>query len=212
MRRKNFNLEKVLESQILEGNCVLDIGCWGGERVLKLGNKCDIYGFDINPSRFNLAPKSIRDRLIFGDVTKKIPFKNKFDWVFCTEVLEHVSDDEVALKNISKSLKDGGKLILSTPKYVKGFNIWDPAWVRWKILMGQKHYHYKKKELFEKLKKYHLIPQETYVGGNLTWVFKRWINVFLRYLLKTKKQLKNPMIGGFCDWIIIAKKTNPSTK
>ena len=183
------------EKKIKKNDFVLDIGCWDGKKILELNSVSkNIYGIDIDTKRFSLADKKIKKRLFYGDVTKKIPFRIKFDWIILSEVLEHVSNDSKALKNIYNSLKKGGKLILSTPNSVQFLEFWDPAWVRWKFLKGQKHYHYSKEELFGKLNKSGFIIKEYYILGNLSWVLARWINVFLRYWLKLKKQI-NALLG-----------------
>ena len=195
------------KNQIKENDFVLDIGCWDGRRVLELKEKAkNVYGIDINTSRFVFAPKEIRKNLYFGDVTKKIPFKKKFNWIILTEVLEHVSNDVQALENIYQSLKKDGKLILSTPRSIRFFEFWDPAWIRWKLLKGQKHHHYTREELFGKLNKNKFRIKEYQILGNVPWIMIRWWNVFLKYGLKSKKQINYPMKQGFCDWFILAEK------
>ncbi|HUW43594.1 MAG TPA: class I SAM-dependent methyltransferase [Bacillota bacterium] len=191
---------------IKEKDFVLDVGCWGGARVSKLSSICNnVYGIDINTERFKLADKETRKRLFFGDVEKGIPLKMKFDWIFLTEVLEHLKNDKLALKNISKSLKKNGKLILTTTKSIRFFEFYDPAWIRWKF-GGERHYHYTKEELFKKLEKNNLVVNEYSLKGNLIWVIIRWINVFLRYVLRLKFQINIKTGKGFCQWIILAKR------
>ena len=194
------------EKEIKRKDRILDIGCWEGMKINRLINKCEAYGMDINTSRFKYAEPEIRKRLFFGDVTEKIPFKKKFDWIFLTEVLEHVENDDSTIRNISGSLKKGGKLILTTPRSTKYLEFWDPAWVRWKFLGGQKHYHYTKEELFKKLNNNSFKIKEYYIMGNLFWVLIRWVNVFFKYGLRLKKQINYPMGEGFCDWIILSEK------
>ena len=144
------------ESEIKKNETILDVGCWGGKRVESLLGKCQPYGLDIDQNKLNLAPEIIKKRLILGDITKKETLnkiKKKFDWIFLGEVLEHIKKDELALKNINILLKKNGKLILTTPKSIFLLEFWDPAWIRWKFLGGQRHYHYTKEELCGKLKK-----------------------------------------------------------
>mgnify|MGYP001616153100 CR=1 FL=1 len=195
------------EKKIKKNEFILDIGCWDGKKVLELSQLSkNVYGIDINTKRFESANEKIREKLFFGDVTKKIPFNIKFDWIILSEVLEHVSDDSKTLSNISNSLKNHGKLILTTPKSIKFFEFWDPAWVRWKFLRGQRHYHYTKEELFQKLKENKFEIKDYYITGNWGWVLARWINVFFRYGLKSKKQIRAPGKRGFCDWIVLSEK------
>ena len=114
-------LEKInlWQKDIKEGDNVLDIGCWDGSRLKKLQEKSNVFGMEIDKNKINLAEPKIKKRIKLGDVTKKIPYNKKFDWVFLTEVLEHVSDDSKALVNINKSLKKKGNLILTTPRSIK---------------------------------------------------------------------------------------------
>ena len=51
---------------------------------------------------------------------QKLPFKPEiFDIVICSEVLEHLPDDSIALKKMAKVLKDNGTMILTIP-YMEG--------------------------------------------------------------------------------------------
>lgn len=203
----------IWQKDIKKENNVLDISCWSGEKVKILCEKSNnVFGMEIDENKINLAEPKIKKRIKLGDVTKGIPYNKKFDWIFLTEVLEHIPEDKLALKNISNSLKKGGKFILSTPRKVKFFDIWDPAWVGWKLGGDERHYHYTKEELFTKLEKEDLIIRKYYIQGNFYWVLVRWLNVFLKYVLKSKKQIQRPMKEGFCDWVILAKKTEENKK
>ena len=51
---------------------------------------------------------------------------NSYDVVICSEVLEHVEDPEIALKELVRVLKTGGKLAVSVPRFF-------PEWLCWKI-------------------------------------------------------------------------------
>lgn len=195
------------EENINEEDFVLDIGCWDGKKVLNLSQKCkNVYGMDINTKRFSNSNEKIKNKLVFGDVTKQIPFRWKFNWIILSEVLEHLNEDSKAIENISKNLKDGGKLILSTPRSVKFFEFWDPAWVRWKFGGKERHHHYTKSELFGKLRNHGLEVKDYYIRGNSIWLLSRWINVFLRYGLRLNSQINCDMGKGSYDWVILAEK------
>jgi 2-polyprenyl-3-methyl-5-hydroxy-6-metoxy-1,4-benzoquinol methylase len=208
MKKVKVGKRVVWEKQISKKDFILDIGCWSGEKMLELLPQTkNVFGMDIDESNFKIADIKVKSKLKVGDVTKKIPFSQKFDWVIFAEVLEHVSNDKAAIKNISNCLKKGGKLILTTPRAVKYFQVWDPAWVRWKFLGGGRHYHYTKKELFGMLEKNRLKVKEYYVQGNLKWVFCRWFTVIMNYVFRVKKNFfPKKEEKGFCDWIILAEK------
>jgi len=194
------------EENIKEKNAFLDIGCWGGAKVLQLDGKCDAYGMDFDREKLKLVNIKIKNKVKYGDVTKRIPFSKKFDWILLSEVIEHIKEEESALKNISNSLKKGGKLILTTPKSIKGFEFWDPAWVRWKMGGNERHHHYTLNELDKKLSKQGLKIQRYAIAGPMGWIILRWINVFLKYGLKINKSLSFRQKDGICNLMILAEK------
>ena len=188
---------------------VLDIGCHSGKKVLKYKDDLEIYGADIDTSRF--IPE-IKDRLFFLDITKPLPktkpFDEPFDYIFLEEVLEHLEDgdDKKALDNIYKLLKKGGHLVITTPKSVPYFEFFDPAWVRWKLGYGERHHHYGIEELFCKITQSGFALGKNRITGNLWWLFCRWFNLPLKHIFKFKKLLPAPRRKGFFGWEITAKK------
>ena len=89
--------------------------------------------------------KKISVRLF--DVTNKPPkeFNSFFSTVYGINVLEHIKDDEKALKNIHSLLKRNGKLLLLVPAKKKAYTKLDKE-------LG--HFRrYEKDELLEKIKK-----------------------------------------------------------
>lgn len=54
-----------------------------------------------------------------ADLTK-IEYKNKFDFILCVDVMEHIFEDELVFKNFMNALKPGGKLLVNTPSNLGG--------------------------------------------------------------------------------------------
>jgi SAM-dependent methyltransferase len=71
------------------------------------------------------------------------PFSNEFDAVCIFDVLEHIQDDDLALKNIHKSLNKNGKIAITVPAHM-----W--LWNRDDAIVGHKR-RYTKKQLITKL-------------------------------------------------------------
>jgi SAM-dependent methyltransferase len=95
---------------------VLDIGCGEGQISQKIKElNFAVYGLDISKKNVQIAKKrGICAKL--GDVEKKFPFpNNSFDIVFAGEIIEHVYDTSLFLKEINRVLKKGGRLLLTTP-------------------------------------------------------------------------------------------------
>ncbi len=109
---KNASLEK---KQIR----VLDVGCGVGTLSLYLGTLgAQVHGVDISPRAINLATAA-RDKLALSNVTFAVGQVTKgrgnFDLVICSEVIEHVPNQDAFLQLLQSNLKPGGVLYLSTP-------------------------------------------------------------------------------------------------
>jgi 2-polyprenyl-3-methyl-5-hydroxy-6-metoxy-1,4-benzoquinol methylase len=65
-----------------------------------------------------------RVKFAVGDVTK-YQMPNSYDLVVCVDVMEHILEDEAALRCYSTSLKQGGMLIISTPSDQGGSDVHD---------------------------------------------------------------------------------------
>ncbi len=121
------------------GKIGLDAGCNGGFLALflvKNGAK-KVYGCDISPQFIKQCKKEAQIRGLtkktdfkVADI-QKLPYKNsQFDFIVCSEVLEHVPNPEKAVKEFYRILKTGGIIVATTP------NIFNPA----EILHNLKHY------------------------------------------------------------------------
>ncbi len=119
---------------------MLDVGCSSGifsKQFIKAG--WEVYGIDIAKNKVEMAKKN---GLIArtSDLTKKLPYKEEFfDLVFAGEVIEHLVDTDAFLKEMSRILKTGGKLILTTPNLASFenrirllFGVY-PAWVDYRL-------------------------------------------------------------------------------
>lgn len=90
---------------------VLDVGCGIGE----FGHMYDdSVSMDVNEFCVEHCDKAGLVAVV-GDI-HKIPFKDKeFDGVFCSNVLEHIDMEVVAIREMNRVLTLGGKLIIHVP-------------------------------------------------------------------------------------------------
>lgn len=54
-----------------------------------------------------------------ADLTR-IDYKDRFDFILCVDVMEHIAEDELVLKNFAAALKRNGKLLINTPSNLGG--------------------------------------------------------------------------------------------
>ncbi|MBF0449313.1 MAG: methyltransferase domain-containing protein [Candidatus Magnetomorum sp.] len=112
------------------GDRVLDIGCGAGRHVCACTRKKDVQVWgvdrcekDLLKARENLNFERCYGvshgiwQLLSGDI-KHLPFPDEFfDLVICSEVLEHIHDDHIAMKEIIRVLKKNKHLVVSVPRY-----------------------------------------------------------------------------------------------
>jgi len=175
---------------------ILDIGCWDGKRVKDLQDKGhDAYGVDITDKHFIKGIKG----LIVSDM-RFTGFENKFDVIYMTDVIEHIDMDFQTMLNVYNSLKQGGELILTTPARIPLLDFYDPAWIKWKLLKKERHYHYSWEELKELLSDFKIIQAKK--TGSLFWLFARWYNGFAKILNLPLLQVKRN--NGIFNWEVRA--------
>ena len=110
-----FCLNKSLKSEInkcaLKGKRVLDLGC-GEQQYKHLFEDCEYIGVDVPVSG---RPMEMKKADLFFDGFH-LPFKSGvFDFVLCTQVLEHASDPTALMQEIRRVCKLNGHAILSMP-------------------------------------------------------------------------------------------------
>lgn len=144
---RNYLYHKIAES-LPKQSFFLDIGAGNGF-FLKSLTKLGFYGesIDISKNAVYFAQQELKDNknviVKQADIFKYHPLK-KYDVIFCLEMLEHVKNDSLAIKNMFRLLKPGGKLIISSPAHMS-------KWSEIDTIKG--HYRrYERQEIISKMK------------------------------------------------------------
>jgi SAM-dependent methyltransferase len=92
---------------------LLDAGCGRDTHAIELPDDCHVVGIDVSRAALDANP-SLDDRIVGDLETYPLP-ANTFDLAVCWDVLEHLRRPEMALDNLVRSLKPGGKLVIGIP-------------------------------------------------------------------------------------------------
>ena len=99
---------------------LLDAGCGEGRHAKnwkRIAPKLSVYGFDLSKDyiRFAVDNFQANGRFLVAGL-EEMPFADaEFDYVACSEVVEHVETPERAVAEIFRVLKPGGLAAIATP-------------------------------------------------------------------------------------------------
>lgn len=161
---------------------VLDAGCGEGHllQLLEEKNKNNnYYGIDLTSEALKRARERCpRAKFIQGDLSKIDMPDNFFDFIVCTETLEHVDTYQEAINEFKRILKPGGYIVLTFPN-----EFW---WTVSRFLLGRRPIRVPDHINFfspKKMIKYVALAVEKNMGLPFSWPF--WIS--LGQLIKFRK-------------------------
>ena len=130
---RKYLINKYLASQKLSGKNCLEIGYGAGDMLLLFASYAlTVTGYDFSDMAYKEAMRRINKRIDFADRINLIKIKEelqnrKYDYIFAFEVLEHIEDDVMAIREWTDMLKTDGQLIISVPAHKKKWGNIDRA-------------------------------------------------------------------------------------
>lgn len=106
---------------------ILDLGCGTGGLFSLLRHFGRVIGLDASLSALQYACLRGGNALVSAD-GQRLPFTDAtFDLVAVLDVLEHLEDDEQALREIWRVLKRGGAIVFTVPAFISLWSVHDIA-------------------------------------------------------------------------------------
>ncbi|HYT79402.1 MAG TPA: methyltransferase domain-containing protein [Actinomycetota bacterium] len=104
--------------QVAGDRQLLDVGCGTGGMLKALRSFGDVTGMDTSPFAIDRARERSGCPVEWGVLPEPTPFEpESFDVVTALDVVEHVDDDEGALRTIHRVLRPGGLFVCTVPAF-----------------------------------------------------------------------------------------------
>jgi SAM-dependent methyltransferase len=114
-RGQDRRLSMIRQYAQLEGKRILDIGCGLGMYVEQFRQySTDVHGVDVDADK--VAEASLRLPNIHQAPGEALPFPDDtFDVILLNEVIEHVDDDQLTIREAYRCLRPGGQIVIFAP-------------------------------------------------------------------------------------------------
>ncbi len=136
--RSNHIIRQIRRLRLPDRNVrVLDAGSGRGDLAIFLARKFPqwrVTGMDLSDERASIA-RTAAQHLGLPNIEfqtgnlEALPFRGQFDLIISADVLEHIEDDRIVLRNLFRALRPGGHLILTSPSIPQRKHL---ALVRWR--------------------------------------------------------------------------------
>jgi 2-polyprenyl-3-methyl-5-hydroxy-6-metoxy-1,4-benzoquinol methylase len=126
----------------LDGKIVADMGCGVGYLLSEINNNFSpksLTGYDFSKEAVDFSRKKFPDSsFVVHDIYDAL--QSSYDFIFCTEVIEHLESPHLALRNLLSAINPAGVLILTVPNgridnLIEHINFWSPE--SWRAFLSR---------------------------------------------------------------------------
>lgn len=127
----------------------LEIGCGTGyvlDGIQKSNSKLKVHGSELYGLGLEHAAARLKDATLLQIDARRIPYLGEFDVIGAFDVLEHIEEDELVLKQMHKALKQkNGGIIITVPQHR----------FLWSVVDEYSHHirRYERQEIIEKVER-----------------------------------------------------------
>lgn len=173
---------------------VLDIGSSTGTnlRLLRQLGFSNVQGLDFSAEAVRWCAEKQLGIVKRGDICA-LPFENeRFDMVLATDIIEHVEDDGLALREIRRVLRLGGYVLITVPAFEEIWGLQDEV--------AHHKRRYRKEMLVSRIEDAGLIVDRAFYFNALLFV-PIWLARRLIDLLSIKLNSEGEVNTPFLNWL-----------
>ena len=117
-RGRRTVIERVMDDLDLPaGARILDAGCGSGRNMIELARRGPVTGVELSQTSVDIARARNSGEVIAGSVLE-MPFADaSFDLAVSLDVIEHLEDDLAAMRELRRTVAQGGALLVTVPAY-----------------------------------------------------------------------------------------------
>jgi len=119
-RARNAIIGWALRKYFGEPESLLEVGCGTGfvlAGIAKVSATTQLTGSEIFIDGLSFAVDRVRTARFVQMDARRMPYVEEFDVVASFDVLEHIEQDELVLRNFWQALKPGGGVLLTVPQH-----------------------------------------------------------------------------------------------
>jgi len=179
--------------------CILEVGCACGATMLKIKDRyknAELHGIELNESSASVAASFVEMSAMNVEVVVGYP-DSYFDYIILADVLEHLYDPWVAIRNLRRCLKEDGFMLLSIPNVMHISNLRNVVQGRWTYedagILDRTHIRFfTLKEIDDMLQNGDFSKREyAATGVPLTEQDEQWVDIFRKLSgMSTGEQFK----------------------
>lgn len=126
-RARNAMILWALRKYVPEIRSFLEVGCGTGfvlSAIAKMYPTVRVTGSEIYTSGLEFAAQRVPEAELVQMDARSLPFTEEFDVVAAFDVIEHIDEDELVLKNFYRATKPGGTCLITVPQHQW---LWSPV-------------------------------------------------------------------------------------
>jgi SAM-dependent methyltransferase len=155
---------------------VLDIGCGFGQSLAFYKKRgCDAYGVEPDENIRRIA-KKYNFNVHIGLFNPNLYDEDFFDYITMNQVIEHVTNPFETINGITKILKPGGKVIITTPNcHGWGAYFFGQRWINWHVPYHRQFFSEKSINIVAEKAGLQTIKIRTITSSE--WLHYQWIHL-----------------------------------